>query len=199
MFDKVSYDQIYDEHIFMFSVSSVKKIAEMYDYELVDILPQVTHGGSMRYIIARKKEHSINQKVIEALSLEKKNNLDNIESCLIFKNNCEKSKNKIVTSLKNIKEKGKKICGYAATSKSTTILNYCNFDKNIFDYICDTTEEKIGKFSPGTHIPIVPISHFHENLPDVAYLFAWNHKNEIFDKEKDFINKGGKWISHVSI
>jgi len=199
MFDKVSYDQIYDEHIFMFSVTSVKKIAEMYDYELVDILPQITHGGSMRYVIGRTKEHNINPRVIEALSLEKKNNLDNIESCLIFKNNCEKSKNKIVTSLKNIKEKGKKICGYAATSKSTTILNYCNFDKNIFDYICDTTEEKIGKFSPGTHIPIVPISHFHKNLPDVAYLFAWNHKNEIFDKEKDFINKGGKWISHVSI
>ena len=48
-------------------------------------------------------------------------------------------------------------------------------------------------------IPIVPISHFHENLPDVAYLFAWNHKDEIFKKEKDFIIKGGKWISHVSI
>ena len=101
--------------------------------------------------------------------------------------------------MKKIKEDGKNICGYAATSKSTTILNYCNLNKNIFDYICDTTEEKIGKFSPGTHIPIVPMSHFHNNLPDVAYLFAWNHKNEIFSKEKNFTNKGGKWISHVTI
>ena len=199
MFEKVSYDQIYDEHIFMFSVTSVKKIAEMYNYELIDVLPQVTHGGSMRYVIARKKEHNINQSVVDGLSLEKKNNLDNIESCLVFKKNCEESKNKIINTLKKIKEDGKNICGYAATSKSTTILNYCNLDKNIFDYICDTTKEKIGKFSPGTHIPIVPISHFHNNLPDVAYLFAWNHKNEIFSKEKDFTNKGGKWISHVSI
>jgi SAM-dependent methyltransferase len=199
MFEKVSYDQIYDEHIFMFSVTSVKKIAEMCNYELIDILPQVTHGGSMRYVIARKNERSINQNVIEALSIEKKKNLDNIESCLIFKKNCEKSKTKIITNLKKIKEEDKNICGYAATSKSTTILNYCNLDKNIFDFICDTTKEKIGKFSPGTHIPIVPISHFHNNLPDVAYLFAWNHKNEIFNKEKDFVNKGGKWISHVSI
>ena len=199
MFEKVSYDQIYDEHIFMFSVTSVKKIAEMYNYELIDVLPQITHGGSMRYVIARKNEHNINQNVIEALSLEKKKNLDNIESCQLFKKNCEKSKDKIITSLKKIKEEGKNICGYAATSKSTTILNYCNLDKNIFDFICDTTKEKIGKFSPGTHIPIVPISYFHNNLPDVAYLFAWNHKNEIFNKEKDFINNGGKWISHVSI
>ena len=71
--------------------------------------------------------------------------------------------------------------------------------KNIINFICDTTKEKIGKFSPGTHIPIVPISYFHKNLPDIAYLFAWNHKEEIFAKEKDFSNKKGKWISHVSI
>ena len=82
---------------------------------------------------------------------------------------------------------------------TTIILNYCNLKKNIIIFICDTTKEKICKFSPGTHIPIVPISHFHKNLPDVAYLFAWNHREEIFAKEKNFLEKGGKWISHVSI
>ena len=199
MFDKVSYDQIYDEHIFMFSVTSVKKIAEMCNYELIDILPQITHGGSMRYVIARKKERSINQNVIDALSSEKKRNLDNIESCVIFKKNCEKSRDKIVSSLKKIKEEGKNICGYAATSKSTTILNYCNLDAKTINFICDTTKDKIGKYSPGMHIPIVPVSHFHKSKPDIAYLFAWNHKNEIFAKEEDFVKNGGKWISHVNI
>ena len=153
----------------------------------------------MRYIITRKNEHSINHRVFEGLSMENKNNLDNLESCLEFKKNCEKSKDQITSKLKKFKDKEKQICGYAATSKSTTILNYCNLDKNIINFICDTTKEKIGKFSPGTHIPIVPISHFHENLPDIAYLFAWNHKKEIFAKEKDFVKKNGKWISHVSI
>jgi len=79
------------------------------------------------------------------------------------------------------------------------LLNYCNLDSNIIDYISDTTFEKIGKFSPGTHIPIVPVSHFHSNKPDVAYLFAWNHKDEIFSKEKNFVAEGGKWFSHVPI
>ena len=78
-------------------------------------------------------------------------------------------------------------------------MNYCNLDKSIINFICDTTKEKIGKFSPGTHIPIVPISYFHENPSDIAYLFAWNHREEIFAKEKDFVKNGGKWISHVSI
>ena len=199
MFKKVSYDQIYDEHIFMFSISSVKKIFSLFDLELIDALTQETHGGSMRYVIGRKNEHSISSNVINGLSDEKKNNLDTLESCLNFKMKCENSKKDLVNKLLILKENNKKICGYAATSKSTTILNYCNINDKIIDFICDTTKEKIGKFSPGTHIPIVPISHFHENIPDIAYLFAWNHKKEILQKEKEFLLNGGEWISHVSL
>jgi len=199
MFNKVSYDQIYDEHIFMFSVNSVQKIFKIFNFDLVDVLPQSTHGGSMRYVISRKKEYSISKNVPEYMLKEKENNLDNLESCLKFKKDCESSRDKIVNKIKKLKSENKKICGYAATSKSTTILNYCNLNNNTIEFICDTTKEKVGKFSPGTHIPIVPISYFHNNLPDIAYLFAWNHKEEIFAKEKSFIKNGGKWISHVSL
>ena len=199
MFEKVSYDQIYDEHIYMFSISSIKKIFHLYNFDLIDILPQTTHGGSMRYIIGRKKQHSINKRVTKGLDIEKDKNFDNLNSCLNFKKNCEMSKKNIKDKLVEFKKNGKSISGYAATSKSTTILNYCGLDNKIIDFICDTTKEKIGKFSPGTHIPIVPVSHFHKNLPDIAYLFAWNHKNEIFSKERKFLANGGKWISHVSL
>ena len=199
MFKKVSYDQIYDEHIFMFSINSIKKIFNLFDFELIDILPQTTHGGSMRYVVGRKNKHIINNRVINGLDLEKKENLDNLQSCLSFKKNCEKSKNYITKILNNFKNNGKQICGYAATSKSTTILNYCKIDKKIIDFICDTTKEKIGKYSPGMHIPIVPVSYFHDKKPNIAYLFAWNHRKEIFSKEKKFINNGGKWVSHVKI
>ena len=57
MFKKVSYDQIYDEHIYMFSASSVSKIFKRFDFGLVDAIPQNTHGGSMRYIIKRKNNN----------------------------------------------------------------------------------------------------------------------------------------------
>ena len=153
----------------------------------------------MRYVVSRMNAHDINKRVYDGLQNEKERNIDNIKSCLQFKKNCDLSKEKIVSKLKKFKKEGKKICGYAATSKSTTILNYCNIDENIISFICDTTREKIGKFSPGVHIPIVPVSYFHKNLPDIAYLFAWNHREEIFEKEKNFIQKGGKWVSHVSI
>ena len=196
MFKKISYDQIYDEHIFIFSATSVRKIFKLFDMDLIDVLPQVTHGGSMRYIIGRKKIHKISKNVNLLLDDEKLKNLDNISSCLKFKNNCELSKIKTKNSLLNFKKNNYKIAGYAATSKSTTILNYCNINNNLIDYICDTTPEKIGKFSPGTHIPIVDMSHFKNFNPDIAYLFAWNHKDEIFKKEKNY---KGKWFSHVSL
>jgi len=196
MFEKISYDQIYDEHIFIFSVTSVNKIFTLFDMELIDVLPQTTHGGSMRYVIGRKNSHKINANVDKLLGKEKMANLDNISSCKKFKESCEISKNKTRKNLLEFKRNNYKIAGYAATSKSTTILNYCDIDNKIIDYICDTTPEKIGKFSPGTHIPIVDMSHFKKFIPDIAYLFAWNHKDEIFKKEKNF---KGKWFSHVAL
>ena len=199
MFEKTSYDQIYDEHIYMFSISSVKKIFKMYDFDLIDVLPQLTHGGSIRYVISRKNRYTVSKRVNDASKSENRKNLDNIKSCIDFKKRCEISKMKIKEQLEKFKSEGKKICGYAATSKSTTILNYCSLGKDTIDFICDTTKEKIGKFTPGTHIPIKAISYFHNNLPDVAYLFAWNHKDEIFKKEKSFIKNGGQWVSHVSL
>ena len=199
MFSNVSYDQIYDEHIFMFSLHSIKKIFNLFDFELIDAIPQITHGGSIRYVVGRKNIHKIHNRVHDGLASEKGKKMDDLASCLKFKKNCENSKRKITDSLKKFKEDEKKICGYAATAKSSTILNYCNINSDIIDFICDTTKEKVGKFSPGAHIPIVSLSHFHDNLPDIAYLFAWNHKNEVFSKEKEFLKKGGKWFSHVSL
>ena len=196
MFEKTSYDQIYDEHIFVFSISAITKIFKLYDFQLIDVQPQVTHGGSMRYIIKRKNKGNSSPDLKKYLEKEKINKIDTMESSLIFKKNCEISKLKIIEKLKKLKMSDKKICGYAATSKSTTILNYCDIGSETIDFICDTTNEKIGKFSPGKHIPIVDMAHFYKNQPDFIYLFAWNHKEEILKKENKF---KGEWFSHVAL
>lgn len=199
MFEKTSYDQIYDEHIFMFSGTSVKKIFDIFDMELIDLIKQETHGGSMRYVISRKKQKQVSLNVQKILDEEKINNLDNIESCLLFKQKCEESKDKLNNTLKKYSSDGKRIVGYAATSKSTTILNYCGIGPETIEYICDTTKEKVGKFSPGMHIPIVSVDEFRKDNAEIAYLFAWNHKTEIFSKEEVFTQNNGKWISHVEL
>ena len=183
----------------MFSLLSVRSIFKKFGFDLIDAIHQITHGGSMRYVVAREGTRKKSENVEKILDEEKRNNLDNYNFCEKFRDNCESSKTKLKNLLNDYKNDGKKIAGYAATSKSTTVLNYCEIGNDIIDYICDTTDEKINKYSPGMHIPIVPVDHFRNNMPDIAYLFAWNHKEEIFNKEKEFTKKNKKWISHIDL
>ncbi len=197
MFDKVSYDQIYDAHIYMFSVHSVQSIFEKRGFDLINATPLKTHGGSMRYTIARKNKFNIKKNVNYLIEKEKIKKLNKIESCIRFKKNCFLSRKKFRKKIDNFKKKGLKICGYAASAKSTTAFNFCKIGNKYLDFIADNTKEKIGKFTPGTHIPIVSIDYFRKNYPDILVLCSWNHKKEILNKEKKFLLNGGKWISHV--
>lgn len=194
---KTSYDQIYDEHVFLFSALSIRYLFRSQGLELIDVIPQNTHGGSMRYVTANKGAYPIKPSVEELLELELEQGLNKLDTFLTFRENVEKSKTDLVNLLKKLKANGNRIAGYAATSKSTTILNYCGIGPELIEYICDTTPVKHNKFSPGVHIPIVPYEFFSENPPDYAFLFAWNHIDEIMNKEKNFIESGGKWIMHV--
>jgi len=198
MINKVSYDQIYDEHVFIFSALSVKNIFDISGFELIDVLPQETHGGSMRYVLCKKGIRSISENVINTIKVEKELGLDKSLTYERFKNNCEHSKDKIISKLKKFKKEGKKIVGYGATSKSTTILNYCNIGPDLIDFISDTTPIKQNKYTPGMHIPVKPYEDFLKYSPEIAVLFAWNHRKEIENKEKKFIENGGKFISHIS-
>uniref|UniRef100_A0A7V3J9K0 Class I SAM-dependent methyltransferase n=1 Tax=candidate division CPR3 bacterium TaxID=2268181 RepID=A0A7V3J9K0_UNCC3 len=195
--EKTSYDQIYDEHVFLFSVTSIDYLFNQHGMEVVDVEPQETHGGSMRYIIAHKGARKKTKRVMAQLDKEKVLGLDKPETYERFRKNCERSKADLCDLLKKLKNEKKRIVGYAATSKSTTILNYCGIGPDIMEYICDTTPIKQGKFSPGVHIPIKPYEEFLRSYPDYAFLFAWNHAKEIMAKERLYMEKGGKWIVHV--
>jgi methylation protein EvaC len=153
----------------------------------------------MRYIIKRNQNQKISKRLIKILNYEKRSLISSFKGAIIFKKKVEKSKNNLINKINLIKKTGKSICGYGATSKSTTILNYCKIGPEFIDCIFDTTKEKVGKYSPGMHIPIVNSKHFKKKFYDYVYLFAWNHKKEILKKEKNYLNKGGKWISHVNL
>ena len=197
MINKTSYDQIYDEHIYIFSLSSIKNIFDDFGFELFFCEEIPTHGGSMRYYVARKGKKEITKELIYKLDNEKKNNIDNEECCNLFKQNCTISKKKLNDKIKNLTENGEKICGYGATSKSTTILNFCDIGPDKIEFICDTTPDKIGKYSPGKHIPIVDNDHFQKNFKKFPFLLAWNHEAEIIKKETRYADKGGIFFTHL--
>jgi methylation protein EvaC len=194
---KTSYDQIYDEHVYLFSALSVQFLFALSGLELIDAIPQKTHGGSMRYVFAHQGAYPVKDSVGAILAKEKQQGLDSLETFQTFRANVEKSKVELLELLQTLKREGKTVAGYAATSKSTTILNYCGIGPDLIQYICDTTPIKQGKFTPGMHIPVVPYEKFQENPPAYAFLFAWNHAEEIMAKETGFVAGGGKWIVHV--
>jgi 2-polyprenyl-3-methyl-5-hydroxy-6-metoxy-1,4-benzoquinol methylase len=195
--EKTSYDQIYDEHVFLFSAHSIKYLFGLHGMELIDVQPQKTHGGSMRYVLAHAGAYPVRSSVTDLLAKEQSLGLHRLCTFDNFRKNVEKSRTDLVGLLRDLKSQGKSIAGYGATSKSTTILNYCGIGPDLIDYICDTTPIKQGKFTPGMHIPVVPYETFKNNPPDFAVLFAWNHAEEIMAKEKEFMAAGGKWIVHV--
>jgi methylation protein EvaC len=195
--EKTSYDQIYDEHAFYFSVGSLSHLFRMHGMEIVDALPQTVHGGSMRYVVAIEGARPVSDGVREVLAREEALGLRTPDAYERLRRNVERSRDDLRALLEKVRGEGKRVVGYGATSKSTTVTNYCGLTPELVEFISDTTPIKQGKFSPGVHIPVRPYTEFTANYPDYALLFAWNHRDEIMEKESAFRAAGGKWLVYV--
>ena len=194
---KTSYDQIYDEHAFYFSVASISHLFGEHGLEVIDVQPQNVHGGSMRYVIAHKGARPVLAAVNTQRAKEDVLGLHRPETYDGLRRNVERSRDELMSLLRDLKRQGKRVVGYGATSKSATVTNYCGITPDLVEFISDTTPIKQGKFSPGAHIPVRPYRAFQERYPDYALLFAWNHAEEIMANEQKFRDAGGKWIIYV--
>ncbi len=195
--EQTTYDQIYDEHTFLFTVHSVNAIFGRVGMEVFRAEPQWTHGGSMRYYLARRGVRAQEASVKQVLERERTLGVDKPETYQRFRKACEDRRAALVHLLKKVRGSGARVVGYGATSKSTTILNYCGIGPDLIDFITDTTPTKQGKVTPGSHIPVKPHADFAAGKPEYALLFAYNHAQEIMEKEREFTASGGKWITYV--
>ena len=195
--EKTSYDQIYDEHAFYFSVSSLDRLFERHGMEIIDVEHQEVHGGSMRYTVAHEGARPVSPAVIAQRAREAELGLHTMETFVGLRTRIERSRTALRAQLESLKQQGKRVVGYGATSKSTTVTNYCGIGPDLVEFISDTTPIKQGKLSPGTHIPVRPYQDFVARYPDIALLFAWNHAHEIMAKETRFREAGGKWLVYV--
>jgi methylation protein EvaC len=195
--EKTSYDQIYDEHAFYFSLASISYLFEQHGMQVVDVQPQNVHGGSMRYVIAHQGAYPVSQELKTRYEKEKSFGLQRPETFERLRRNIEHSRDDLRALLEKVKSQGKRVVGYAATSKSTTVTNLCGITPDLVEFISDTTPLKQGKYSPGVHIPVRSHEVFETQYPDYALLFGWNHAEEIMAKEHRFKAAGGKWIVYV--
>jgi methylation protein EvaC len=196
---KNSYDQFYNEHIYVFSTIALKNLLKKFNLEIFDVKNLPTHGGSLRYFIKKRsnKKYNVKFSVKKQIDKEIKNGLEKFKTYKDFAIKSIKSKKLFIKILNKIRNNNKKIIGYGATAKAVTVLNYCNIDYDLIKNFTDTTPEKVNTFLPGKNIKILGYKKDILKNYDYAFLGAWNFKKEIFKKEKTYINNGGKFITHV--
>ena len=191
-----SYDQIYDEHPHIFSVTALNTILQRNGLSIVRVDNTSVHGGSNRIWVKKSRFAKPDDSVARNLEMEKIFRIGEEDTLHRFAERVRQSRKDLGDLLCRCKELGKRVISYGATSKSTTIFNYCKIGKDLIEYITDTTPEKQGKYSPGVHIPIISPEDGFNSSVDFAFLGAWNFSREIKEKEKDF---KGKFITHVPI
>jgi C-methyltransferase C-terminal domain/Methyltransferase domain len=195
--ERTAFDQIYDEHVFYFSATSILAMAEHFGFDLVNAEHVPLHGGSVRYTLARTGARAPQPGVTELLADERARELSEPETFARFGRAVEKVRDDLVGLLRTIRSNGQRVVGYGAPGKSSTVTNYCGIGPELVPFVCDSTPAKQGHLVPGSHLPVEPPEAFANPYPDYALLFAWNHAEEIMAKEHHFAAVGGRWIRYV--
>jgi methylation protein EvaC len=195
--EKNSYDQIYDEHVFLFSALSVQSIFAPFGLELIDAELLPVHGGSMRYTLVKSGNRAVSTAVGDVISWERSVGMHRTQTYHEFAARVAESGRRLHEELERFAAAGTDVVAFGATSKSTTVYNYSKVGPEHIRVIFDNTSSKQGRLSPGVHIPVVPDPGFLESGADVAFLGAWNHRAEILEHNRAFTERGGRWLTHV--
>lgn len=194
LIEGLEYDTIYHEHLSYLSVKPMSTFFHQFGMEIFDVEKIDIHGGSLRYFVAKKNTYPISSDVNRFLELEKEKKIYEIDTLKNFAKSVQNNRENLTWMLKSIKHKGKRIAAVSAPAKGMTLLNYCRIGPDVLDFVTEKSTLKIGKYTPGTHIPVVPDSELIKQMPDFALLLAWNFADEIMQNLKDYKDAGGKFI-----
>lgn len=191
LIETLQYDTIYHEHLRYYSLHSLKYLLEKHGLEIIHAKRIPTHGGSVRVYAARKGKHPVRE-TVAALLNEEKDVVLNKDNLLRFRDRVVLSKLELMSLLLKIKQEGKKVYGISAPSRASTLISYVGIDEGIVDCVLEIKgSHKIGKYVPGTLIPVLEESRLFEDQPDYALLLSWHIAEELIPKlrEKGFRGK----------
>ncbi|TFG39988.1 MAG: hypothetical protein E4H42_05040 [Chromatiales bacterium] len=188
------FDTIYFEHLSYVLLEPVRRLAESLGMVVFDVQKQEIHGGTIRVFIGNKGRHDVLPAVAEFIAHEKREGYHAVEIYEAWNSEIDELIAELVMEIKALKSGGARIAAFAASAKGNTLLNACHFDGETVDYIVDDTPEKIGRFSPGTGIPIVNRDVLAKNPPDYLLILAWNFAKDIIESTAEFSAAGGKYI-----
>jgi C-methyltransferase C-terminal domain/Methyltransferase domain/Putative zinc binding domain len=182
LLDTLQYDTVYHEHLRYYSVASLKHLLEMHDLEVFHARPIPSHGGSIRVYAARRGTHTVQDSVRRMLAAEPRGEAL-LKRLAAFRRDVVLSKLRLLSMLRELKEKGQRVAGISAPSRASTLVNYVGLDEVLIDYVCEIPGSlKIGKYMPGTQIPVVDEAKLFEDQPDCAVIFSWHIADELAPK-----------------
>lgn len=197
MINSNSYDTICHEHIEYYSLGVINSLLENNDLKIIDVAMNSINGGSFCITAAKKscvKYDKKNPYVNWLLDQEKKMGYNDIKIYNEFAERVLSHKQSIISLLDSLKNAGKKIIGYGASTKGNVLLQYCGINADYLSYIVDVNEEKDGCYTPGTNIPILKETDKLKNDSDYMLVLPWHFREFILEKEKDYLWRDKKLI-----
>jgi hypothetical protein len=193
--EKTLFDTIYHEHVAYHSVIPLRRFLGAQGLELIEALRVDAHGGSLRGIAQRKggpRKAGSSVGVLEAL--ERASGLDKAETFKRFARDIEEKKKELTELLRSLKKQGKRIAGFGAPAKATTLMHHFELGAGVLDFVVDDSPLKQGLLTPGYHVPVLPATALYERKPDHALILAWNFAPSIIGKHKKYHDEGGRFI-----
>ncbi|MDP9321881.1 MAG: class I SAM-dependent methyltransferase [Chloroflexota bacterium] len=188
--ETLQYDTIYHEHLRYYSLTSLRNLLAMHDLEVVHAKRIPTHGGSIRAYAARRGRYPVRPTVGPLLEAETRS----LDPAALdrFRRGVVVSKLGLHALLRGVKAEGKRVYGIGAPSRATTLVNYVGLDDGIIDYVLEIRGSyKIGKYVPGTLIPVVDEVRLFADQPDYALMLSWHIADELMPKLRQRGFRGG--------
>jgi SAM-dependent methyltransferase len=192
---ELQFDTIYHEHFSYFSFLTARRVLAAHELRVFDVERLETHGGSLRVYACHAGDHHAEAEPVRALVAEEEAaGLHRLETYAGFSERVRAAKRDLLRLLIEHKHKGETVVGYGAPAKGNTLLNYCGIRTDFIDYTVDRNPYKQGRFLPGTHIPIRPVSAVRETKPDLVFVLPWNLRDEIIEQMSFVRDWGARFL-----